>query len=221
MNSSNKIRTSDKVVCSPSSSTPKKDHLKNPAHPYTFEHLHNSYITSLSHGNTMPVNSKKRKSAADSDADDVPTTKRGKGASGNVFQPSPKPQVDSDGNKYWEIAKARRVTISEFKGKTMVGIREYYEKDSQWLPGKKVYHATFRTSGDLLTLLQGISMSVEQYSALIQIMPQIEELLKSQGQKLPRPNYSGITPAQDGDEDDGESERDVRPNIEATSDEDE
>ncbi len=151
MRSTKKNKTNDKIVSSPS--TPKKDPLKNPGHPYTFEHLHNSYITSLSHGNTMPVYSKKRKSAVESDADDVPTTKRGKATSGNAFQPSSKPQVDSDGNKCWEIAKARRVTISEFKGKTMVGIREYYEKDNQWLPGKKVQSRHFYTSGDMLTVL--------------------------------------------------------------------
>jgi Transcriptional Coactivator p15 (PC4) len=47
-------------------------------------------------------------------------------------------QVDTDGNEYWEISKMRRVTISEFKGKRMVNIREYYEKDGKDLPGKKV-----------------------------------------------------------------------------------
>ena len=134
-----KNKTKDKTAPSSSTSTPtKKDYLKNPKHPYTLDHLHNNYITELSHSKTMPSISKKRKSSADDDVDDVPTTKRGKGASSNAFQPASKPQVDGDGNQYWEIAKARRVTISEFKGKTMVGIREYYEKDNEWLPGKKV-----------------------------------------------------------------------------------
>lgn len=32
----------------------------------------------------------------------------------------------------------RRVAISEFKGKRMVNIREFYEKDGKDLPGKKV-----------------------------------------------------------------------------------
>ena len=66
-------------------------------------------------------------------------------------------------------------------------------------------------------------MTVEQYSALIGIMPQIEELLKSQGEKVPRPNYSGSDPAQDDDDgdEDEEMERDAKNNIEATSDEDE
>lgn len=48
------------------------------------------------------------------------------------------PQLDTDGNEYWEISKMRRITISEFKGKRMVNIREYYEKDGKDLPGKKV-----------------------------------------------------------------------------------
>lgn len=47
-------------------------------------------------------------------------------------------RLDTDGNEYWEISKMRRVTISEFKGKRMVNIREYYEKDGKDLPGKKV-----------------------------------------------------------------------------------
>lgn len=45
---------------------------------------------------------------------------------------------DSNGDQYWEISKMRRVTVSEFRGKTMVSVREYYEKDGQELPGKKV-----------------------------------------------------------------------------------
>lgn len=32
----------------------------------------------------------------------------------------------------------RRVTVSSFRGQTMVNLREYYEKDGQELPGKKV-----------------------------------------------------------------------------------
>lgn len=47
-------------------------------------------------------------------------------------------QTDSNGDRYWEISKMRRVTISSFRGKTQVNVREYYEKDGQQLPGKKV-----------------------------------------------------------------------------------
>jgi hypothetical protein len=90
----------------------------------------------------MPFPSKKRKSANqtydDSDVDVDAPAKRGKGSSGAAFKPSSKPLVDSDGNQYWEISKARRVTLSEFKGKQLVNVREYYQKDDEWLPGKKV-----------------------------------------------------------------------------------
>ena len=74
---------------------------------------------------------------ADDDGDDAPTSKRGK-SGGTDFDPSTEPKTDSDGNKYWEISKARRVTVSEFKKKSMVNIREYYQADGNWLPGKKV-----------------------------------------------------------------------------------
>ena len=47
-------------------------------------------------------------------------------------------KVDSNGDPYWEISRLRRVTVSSFKGRTMVNVREYYEKDGLELPGKKV-----------------------------------------------------------------------------------
>ena len=51
-------------------------------------------------------------------------------------------KVDANGDRYWEISKMRRVTISVFRGKTMVNVREYYERDGQELPGKKVSAST-------------------------------------------------------------------------------
>jgi Transcriptional Coactivator p15 (PC4) len=47
-------------------------------------------------------------------------------------------KTDSNGDPYWDISNSRRVTVSTFRGKSMVNIREYYEKDGQELPGKKV-----------------------------------------------------------------------------------
>ena len=46
--------------------------------------------------------------------------------------------MDEDGNAYWEISKMRRVTVTNFKGKDFINVREYYEKDDKELPGKKV-----------------------------------------------------------------------------------
>ncbi|KAI1609194.1 transcriptional Coactivator p15-domain-containing protein [Exophiala viscosa] len=156
----------------------------------------------------MAFASKKRKSAAvidDSDVDAEVSTKRGKGASGTAFQPSAKAQTDSDGSHYWELSKNRRVTISDFKGKALVNIREYYQKDDEWLPGKK-----------------GISLTIEQYSVLIGVMPRLEDLLERKGEKVPRPDYSGDGPADDGEAVKEEDEEDTKKaNIEATSDEEE
>ncbi|KAJ5122858.1 RNA polymerase II transcriptional coactivator KELP [Penicillium atrosanguineum] len=112
-------------------------------------------------------------------------------------------KVDTNGDRYWEISKMRRVTISSFRGKNMVNVREYYEKDGQELPGKK-----------------GISMPMDQFSALIKLLPDIEQALKQQGESLPRPIYSSCAD-QPGDGND-EPERTASPykqNIEATSDE--
>ena len=63
-------------------------------------------------------------------------------------------------------------------------------------------------------------MNMEQYCALVEMLPQIEKTLKEQGETVPRPKY-GETASEDANEDeqmDPEAE-DKKPNIEATSDE--
>lgn len=51
-------------------------------------------------------------------------------------------QTDDDGNTFWELNAGgmRRVTVSEFKGSTMIGLREYYvdKATGQHKPGSKV-----------------------------------------------------------------------------------
>ena len=37
-----------------------------------------------------------------------------------------------------QLTSKRRVGVTTFKGKYMLNIREYYEKDGELLPGKKV-----------------------------------------------------------------------------------
>lgn len=102
----------------------------------------------------------------------------------------------------------RRVTISKFRGKTLVNLREYYEKDGQELPGKK-----------------GISMPMDQFAAFVKILPDIEKCLEDQGESLPRPEYfvkSGDEAKDDGSDEDMKGDGEASPskqNIEATSDE--
>lgn len=150
----------------------------------------------------------------------APQTKRSKknskpaGITATSFTTAlPAPKRDADNNLYWEISKARRVTVSDFKGKKMIAIREYYEKDGDWLPGKK-----------------GISMSLEQYAGLVSVLPGVENELRRSGiQDVPRPNYEAIDGGESGlkqedeeaTEDSEEGNTSGRANHEATSDEEE
>lgn len=75
-------------------------------------------------------------------------------------------------------------------------------------------------------------MTLEQFSTLVTILPQIETALNKKGEKVPRPEYDGRGPVRsttededEDDEDDDASEegggRKKKANIDATSDEDE
>ncbi|XP_055303610.1 RNA polymerase II transcriptional coactivator [Sitodiplosis mosellana] len=75
--------------------------------------------------------------------------------------PVKKPKKDSDGNLQFELSNNRRVTVSSFKGKVYVNIREFYQKDGDWLPGKK-----------------GIALSPEQWNALLEKSDEINKAIK-------------------------------------------
>lgn len=92
----------------------------------------------------MSFKSKKRSSEYQSDDGFVVDDNNSRGAKkaktkGSLLDASSSTQkTDSNGDVYWDLSSQRRVTISEFRGKSLVSIREYYEKDGQSLPGKKV-----------------------------------------------------------------------------------
>lgn len=78
--------------------------------------------------------------ADDSDDDRRPAQRPKTAKTSSHFAISEGTQTDDNGDSFWEISKARRVVLSDFKGKKMISIREYYEKDGKSLPGKKVGH---------------------------------------------------------------------------------
>ncbi|XP_017068478.1 RNA polymerase II transcriptional coactivator [Drosophila eugracilis] len=77
-----------------------------------------------------PANKKAKESSTKSDAGDGPTT--------------------------WTLEGLRQVRINEFRGRKMVDIREYYEKNGENLPGKK-----------------GISLSIKQWKKLLEVAEEV------------------------------------------------
>ena len=66
-----------------------------------------------------------------------------------------------DGTQMYSLAKMRYISVSEFKGKAFVNIREYYEASGKTLPGKK-----------------GISLSLDQWENLKKNMSKIDADIK-------------------------------------------
>lgn len=70
-------------------------------------------------------------------------------------------------------------------------------------------------------MIQGISLTPEQFSALVEVLPQLETALQDKGISLPRPIYtseqaSKVEPAEENEEADNETKK----NHEATSEDD-
>ena len=73
---------------------------------------------------------------------------------------------------------------------------------------------------DLPSTNQGISLPIDQFNALIKILPQIETNLAGQGQRIERPDYGGTGASVTLDEDEEEPEVKGKRNFEETSEED-
>lgn len=78
--------------------------------------------------------------------------------------PPPKQKKQTAGgdedNLICQLSSKRNVSIQKFRGKTLVSIREYYEKDGELRPGAK-----------------GISLSVDQWQVLKNNVSAIEEAI--------------------------------------------
>lgn len=124
-----------------------------------------------------------------------------------------------------QLSNKRRVGVSEFKKMCFINIREYYEKDGKMLPGKKVsLPYTDETKTDMLERTnanlppKGISLSVEQYLALLKAAPGINAALRAKGQDVDDPDEMDIEePSVPTNKKKSKSDKS---NIEATSDED-
>ena len=80
---------------------------------------------------------------------------------------------DKDKQAYYEMSEKRRVTITKFRGRARVDIREFYHghQDGTLLPGKK-----------------GISMSHDEYLKFKSMIPAIdEEIVRLQKRKKTEP----------------------------------
>ena len=61
----------------------------------------------------------------------------------------------------YQLSGMRFVSVSDFRGKPLVNIREYYESNGKLLPGKK-----------------GISLAIDQYEQLKKFISKLDEDLK-------------------------------------------
>ncbi|XP_042000688.1 RNA polymerase II transcriptional coactivator KELP-like [Salvia splendens] len=76
-------------------------------------------------------------------------------------KPGEKEYDDEGGLIVCRLSDKRRVTLSEFRGKTLVSMREYYKKGGKELPTAK-----------------GISLTAEQWASFYKNVPGIEKAIK-------------------------------------------
>ncbi|KND89676.1 putative RNA polymerase II transcriptional coactivator [Tolypocladium ophioglossoides CBS 100239] len=150
--------------------------------------------------------SKKRSASTVEDEDDngPPVAPKAAKKSKKVASTGAPDGKDDEGNPFWELSNKRRVGVSQFKNLWMVNVREYYEKDGKMLPGKK-----------------GISLSIEQYTALLKAVPSINATLREMGQAVDGIDETDETAVATTVKPKKEKSRPSKANIEATSDEDE
>lgn len=65
-------------------------------------------------------------------------------------------------DKVFELGNDKRVTVREFKGRTLIDIRAFYEKDGKKLPGSK-----------------GISLTEAQFEELAEQLQDIQEAISA------------------------------------------
>ncbi|KAI5709161.1 hypothetical protein M8J76_011610 [Diaphorina citri] len=116
----------------------------------------------------MPKNKKLSDSEASASSDEEVKKKRG---------PAKKPQpaaskkggASKDGESSggpagsWCLEGMRFVKVDEFRGRPLISIREYYEKNGQLLPGKKGISLSATQWRKLLTLQDSVNSELDKY----------------------------------------------------------
>ena len=133
-----------------------------------------------------------------------------------------------------QLSKLRRVGTTEFKGQVFINIREYYEDKAtgDHKPGKKVMGAPFPQPRPLSTCrqglsdahfcsfgTQGISLTLDQYRRLVEVMPEINAVLAEQGHDAPDAPVAAEAAPAPKPKTKKSSTKQKKSNIEATSDE--
>ncbi|KAI1389764.1 PC4-domain-containing protein [Hypoxylon trugodes] len=161
----------------------------------------------------------KRSRRDDDEDEEVASDQEVKSSSKAKSKPSKKAKTssaadsgkDDDGNSFWSLGGTRRATVSGFKGKTFINIREYWTD----------------ASGDLKPGKKGIMLTPEQYNKLLEVIPSINAELQEKG--IETADISSA-PTADAPESPAKTklekkaksqEKKTKANIEATSDEDE
>ncbi|KAF2647242.1 hypothetical protein K491DRAFT_723609 [Lophiostoma macrostomum CBS 122681] len=166
-----------------------------------------------SRGNSRGGGYSKKRSSPDHDDDSGPRSSKKAKADEDEEEDAlplvPEIRKDGKGEEYIPLnAKGlRRVNVTEFKGKHLVNIREYWTNDAgDVLPGKK-----------------GISLNIEQYNALVAALPLLESILTKKGETSVRPDYDGEAPASaEADDDvDEDDEEDAKPSAKDDDDDEE
>ncbi|KAK8089865.1 transcriptional Coactivator p15 [Apiospora hydei] len=155
-----------------------------------------------------------KRSRRDDDSESEPevakptkTTKKVKTGK-NVNEADGGADKDAEGNSFWPLTATRRVAISEFKGKPLISVREYYtDAAGEMKPGKK-----------------GISLTLDQWNNLMKATADVNAELSAKGHTVTDPSSSSSAPAASKSttkpsKDSDKLKKSKKANIEATSDE--
>ncbi|XP_073243364.1 uncharacterized protein [Porites lutea] len=110
------------------------------------------------------VKSKATVSDSSEDSEEEVKSKKAKTKADKSSKPKASSSRNEQGDFVFQLTDKRRVSVRDFRGKLYVDIREFYEKDGEYLPGKK-----------------GISLNVEQWEKLKDLINDIDEAISERG----------------------------------------